>query len=174
MIMSEISFRGKVAAEAVSLASRAAVAVPLLGRLTVGNAEGHGVMVPYYRSPTLASEILEWNQVAANLNSGRLPRSQRMISVLTVDEEYITAERRRLAEDEKTDSKVVVAWALGGAVMFGELPGWDDEGERAPTFGMRVGPEGLKFAAALKLPTNQIHVPRTGFTALQQELQIDQ
>jgi hypothetical protein len=166
MIMSEISFRGKVAAEGVSLASRAAVAVPLLGRLTVGSAEGHGVVVPYYRSDTLASEVPYWEHFAADPTSGRLPRSQKEVALLTVSEEHIKEERRRLAESG-TESKVAVAWALGEAVMIGAMPGWDDEETRAQTFGMRVGPEPLRVTAALWLPDNRVYVPDDGFTEVE-------
>jgi hypothetical protein len=123
-------------------------------------------MVPYYRSDTLASEVPYWEQFAADPNSGRLPRSQKKIALLTVSEEHIKEERRRLAENG-IDSKVAVAWALGETIMVGEMPGWDDKETRAQTFGMRVGPEILKVTPALWLPDNKVHVPDDGFTEVE-------
>jgi hypothetical protein len=120
-------------------------------------------MVPYYRSGTLANEVPYWEYFAADPGSGRLPRSQQEVALLTVSEEHITEERRRLAEND-IDSKVAVAWALGEAVMVGEMPGWDDKENRATTFGMRVGPETLKVTPALWLPDNRVYVPDDGFT----------
>lgn len=170
--MSKIPFSEKFTAEAISLASRAAAAAPLLGRLTVGNANGHGVIVPYYRADTAASEITAWEWFAADLKSGRLPRTQKEIAMLTVSEAYILDERRRLAE-EGISSKMAVAWAVGEAVMVGEMPGWDDREARSATFGMRIGPEPLKVAPALWLPNNQVHVPETGFVDLAQRMPLE-
>lgn len=172
MAMSKIPFSEKLTAEIISLSSRAAVAVPLLGRLTVGSAEGHGVIVPYYRAETVASEIPAWEAFAANPDAGRLPRTQKEIAMITVSEEYVAAERRRLAENG-TESRMAVAWALGEAVMVGEIPDWDDMSKRSATFGMRVGPEPLKVAPALWLPGNRVHVPETGFVDLAQKISLE-
>ncbi len=156
------------------MASRAAAAIPLLGRLTVGDADGHGVLIGYRVSNTPASEILSWNTFAADRDSGRLPRSQEKIGIITVGEDLVREERRRLAECG-IESKVAVAWALGEAVMVGAVPGWDIETSDAhTTFGMRIGPEPLSTALALWLPDNRVHVPETGFTELRQTLTLEQ